>query len=416
MARSSRTVPRAGVPPSNGPIVAIACTPAPVVQAWWCADPTLRATPLVIAPPERPILAVSPLAGQAGVQPGQQIAQARLRCPALAIRPPEPEATLALYERLLDALTACSPVVEAADPAAGVAYLDGRGLSRLWGDLPGVARAALRAAAGQGLRARAGVGPIRLVALALAGRSAACAGAPVLLDAAAIAFLHDLPLGDAALGLSPAAARTLQELGVATAGDLARLPHAGLALRFGSDVLGVWQAARGLVEPPLRPWTPPERLTVAHRAEEGLEDWTIVEAVLRQLAARLSLQLHARAQAAATLALSLRCADGAEHLRRARHWPPVQATPALIAAALDLLAGSRLRAPVESLELQAADFAAPDAVQQTLWGDAARDCRGERLATVLQTQARRHGRSMLTRWRPDPLAADGWSCEEGAAG
>jgi nucleotidyltransferase/DNA polymerase involved in DNA repair len=416
MARPSRTKARAGATPASGPIVAIACTPVPLVQAWWRADPTLRTMPLVIAPPERPILAVCPLAREVGIQPGQQLAQARLRCPGLQIRPPEPEAALALYERLLDALAGCSPVIEAADPVAGVAYLDARGLSRLWGDLPGVARVALRAAAGGGLHARAGIGPTRLVALALARRAAGGADAPVLLGDEVSAFLRDLPLGDGALGLSPAVVQMLQELGVTTAGTLAGLPQAGLALRFPSEVLAVWRAARGLAEPPLRPWTPPERLAVGHRVEEGLEDWTIVEAVLRQLAARLSRQLRARAHVTATLTLSLRCTDGAEHLRRARHWPPVQAEPALTAAALDLLGGCRPGTQIEAIELQATDFAAPDAIQQTLWGDAARDRRGERLAAVLQTQARRHGRSMLRRWRPDPLAAEGWTCEEGAAG
>jgi protein ImuB len=398
--------------PDIGPVVAVACTPALLVQACWRADPALCAKPLVIAPPDGQILAGCPLAIHAGVQPGEQVAQARLRCPEVTIRPPDHEAAQVLYEHLLEALATCSPSIEAADSRTGVTYLDARGLSRLWGDPSAVARRALKAASGCELRATAGVGPTRLVALALARRTAAGAAPPVLLDGAASAFLHDLPLDDSALGLTPATVLLLREVGVITMGALARLPRASLALRFDPSVLDVWQAARGQSDAPLRPWTPPERLTVTHRVEEGLTDRTIVEAVLRRLTERLALQLQTRAQATATVTLALHCADGAQVLRRSRHWPPVQVAPALTAPILDLFAGSQPRAPIEMLELHASDLMSPASVQHTLWGDAARDRRGERVAAVLQTHARCHGRSMLRHWHPDPHAADGWSCED----
>jgi len=370
---------------------------------------------LAIASPDGHILAACPLAVQTGVQPGQQVAQARLRCPEVRIRPADHEAALTFYERLLDALATCSPVIEAADSVAGVAYIDARGLSRLWGGIQGVGRVAVGLASDRGLRAGAGIGPTRLVALALARTTPMDAEPAVLLDGAADTFLRNLSLADLAPGLTSTAARTLHELGISTVGVLAELPRAGIALRFGPDVLTVWHAARGLPEPPLCPWAPPARLVVTHRDEDGLEDWTILEAVLLRMVEQLAGQLQARAQATATLSLSLRCTDGAEHLRRTRHWPPLQATPPLIAAALELLTGSRPTSPVDLVDLQASDLGMPNTVQHGLWDDAARDRRGERLAAILQTQARRHGRSMLRRWRPDPLSADGWSYD-GVAG
>jgi protein ImuB len=396
--------------------VAVVCGPALLVQGCWRADPALRATPLAIAPPDGQILAACPLAIDAGVRPEDRVAQARLRCPDLTIRPPDDEAALALYERLLDALATCSPAIEATDSVVGVAYLAARGLARLWGSLQGVAQAAVRAASSIGLTVSAGIGPTRLVALALAMRTTPESEPPLLLGDAAAAFLRDLPLDTAALSVPPTAVETLCEVGIATAGMLARLPRAGLALRYGPEVLAAWHAARGLPEAPLLPWTPLARMTVMHRDEEGLADRTILEALLRRLAERLALQLQARAQATATLTLSLRSTDGAEHLRRTRHWPPLHTLPALTVAALDLLSGSQPPAPVEVLDLQALDLVSPAIVQHSLWDDAARDRRDEQLAAVLQTHARRHGRNVLRRWRPDPLALDGWSCEEGAAG
>ena len=63
--------------------------------------------------------------------------RAQLLCPGLAVRRPDAAAATLLRADLLDALLAVSPRVEAADPAAGVLYLDGRGLGCLWGG-PGV--------------------------------------------------------------------------------------------------------------------------------------------------------------------------------------------------------------------------------------------------------------------------------------
>src|SRR5207302_4143148 len=117
------------------------------------------------------------------------------------------------------ALSAISPVVEAAASAAGLAYLDARGLERLWGARAAGARKALQALAARDVAARAGAGPTRVVALALARRMGA-EGPRALAEPEARAFLHALPIDDPALGLSPVTATALRELGLTTAGAL----------------------------------------------------------------------------------------------------------------------------------------------------------------------------------------------------
>jgi hypothetical protein len=133
-----------------------------------------------------------------------------------------------------------------------------------------------------------------------------------------------------------------------------------------------------------------------------------VQALLRRLSDRLAAQLVERGQAAATLTLHVTCEDGARLAQRAHYGTPLQAAPALAAAALDLLARSRLTSPVEALALQATDLRRPEARQRGLWDDQAVDRRHERLAAAMAAHAQRYGQGRLRRLRRDPLAADGW--------
>ena len=95
------------------------------------------------------MLAASVDAAAAGVQPGQRLAQARIACPDLRTAPPDDLAATVLYEDLLHVLGTLSPILEAADPAHGLVYLDARGLDPLIGDLAAVAGAALTAASAE---------------------------------------------------------------------------------------------------------------------------------------------------------------------------------------------------------------------------------------------------------------------------
>src|SRR5205085_10472309 len=216
-----------------------------------------------------------------------------------------------------------SPVVEAADSAAGLAYLDAHGLERLWGDPAAVARKALQALATRDLAARAGAGPARLVALALARRMGA-EGPRALAEPEARAFLHALPINDPTLGLLPTTATALRELGITTAGALAALPLAGVALRFGPDAIAAHHSVAGAADPPLHPWRPPDSLAVEHRVEAGVLDATIVQALLRRLSDRLAAQLVERGQAVATLMLHVTCEDGARLAQRAHYGIPLR--------------------------------------------------------------------------------------------
>jgi nucleotidyltransferase/DNA polymerase involved in DNA repair len=305
----------ASSPVPAGVIVAVLLNPPLPVQAAWHAAPATRGVPLVVGAAGGPVLATCPQAAMRGVAAGQSAAQARLRCPDLRVAPPDHVAASLLWDTLLDALAGVSPLVEAADGESGLAYLDARGLDLLWGDGAAVARQALRVLAAHGLVARAGVGPTRTVALALARRMTDD-GPRLLTRTDARPFLRALPLHDPALGLPPATVAALADLGIRCAWNLADLPRDALALRVDAPVMAAWERVTRLDAPPLRPWAAPETFAVAYRPEGGLADRTMLERLLGELAVGLAARLAGRGRTAGTLTLALSCDDGAVLARR----------------------------------------------------------------------------------------------------
>jgi len=409
--RGPRDAPRARAEQPVSLPIAIQLDPPALLQAAWRATLALRGGPLAIAAPGGRILAACPRAGAAGVTAGHTIAQARLRCPDLALAPPDAAAARALYEDLLHLLSTLSPLVEATDPAHGHATLDARGLASLWGareedwDGAPVARAAVAALARHGLRARAGCGPTRLAAYLLCTH--APDGALTLSPAHKDRALRSVALTAPALGLDVATTRALGEVGVATVGALLDLPAAAVADRFGPALRATCRRLTGPDDRPLTRWTLPPHHEVA-RHLDGVDDSAVVDAVLQDLCARLQARLQADGLAAATLTVRLLCEDGAYRTGQTRCWPPLQTAPALADAARTARTACPVTAPLTEIAVQASDLCPPEARQPGLFLDA-RDRRRERLAALAAAHQRRHGSPLFGSWRPDALSDDGWT-------
>jgi protein ImuB len=165
-----------------------------------------------------------------GVHPGMRLGEALARCPRLMLVPPDPAGVADLWERLLVRMESVGAAVEPERP--GLACFEADGLLRLHGGVEGLLAAARRA-----LRtpARYGVAPSRFAAVAAATR--ARVRRPVIVAGGrdrARAFLASMPV--ALLRARPALAElpeALERLGVRTLGELAALPAAALADRFG---------------------------------------------------------------------------------------------------------------------------------------------------------------------------------------
>jgi protein ImuB len=177
-----------------------------------------------------------------GVHPGMRLGEALARCPRLTLVPPDPAGVADAWERLLVRLESIGASVEPERP--GLVCFEARGMLRLHGGIEGVLAAARRA-----LRtpARYGVAPSRFAAVAAATRARVRRAVIVSGDRVqAREFLAPMPV--TLLRARPALAElpeALERLGVATLGELAALPPATLADRFGRAGLLAHEQACG---------------------------------------------------------------------------------------------------------------------------------------------------------------------------
>jgi protein ImuB len=201
-----------------------------------------------------------------GVRPGMRLGEALARCPRLVLVPPDPAGVADHWERLLVRLESIGAAVEPERP--GLVCFDARGLLRLHGGRAPRASESeqlvdLLAAAHRALRfpARYGVAPSRFAAIAAATRARTRRPEVVTGDrTSAQAYLASMPVAllRARLALADLP-EALQRLGVGTLGELAALPVAALADRFGQRGLLAHELARG-GDSALRPRTASEFL------------------------------------------------------------------------------------------------------------------------------------------------------------
>jgi protein ImuB len=205
----------------------------------------LLQTPCALAPEPGGVQVVGEvsLAAEAfGVHPGMRLGEALARCPRLALVPPDPAGVADAWERLLVRLESMGASVEPERP--GLVCFEAQGLLRLYRGIEGVLRAARRA-----LRtpARFGVAPSRFASVAAATR--ARVRRPAIVSggrAEAREFLATMPV--ALLRARPALTElpeALERLGVGTLGELASVPAASLADRFGRAGLLAHELACG---------------------------------------------------------------------------------------------------------------------------------------------------------------------------
>jgi protein ImuB len=224
----------------------------------------LAAGPVALAPEpgrEQLIGEASAAAEAYGVKAGLRLGEALARCPALRLVAPDPAGVADEWERLLSALEGIGAAVESGP--SGLAWFEADGLRALHGEVEGVIAVARRAL---GRPARIGAAPTRFAALAAASRARARRAelAPAG-PARQAGYLAPLPV--ALLATRPELAalpETLERFGIDTLGELAALPRAALADRFGPAGPLARDLARGR-DAPLRPRRPSERL------EERLE-------------------------------------------------------------------------------------------------------------------------------------------------
>jgi protein ImuB len=346
--------------------------------------------PLALAPePGRePVVGEPSAAAEAyGVQAGMRLGEALARCPGLRLVPPDPAGVADAHDRLLTALEAIGAAVEGGRP--GLAFFDAHALRHLYTDLPGVVTAARRAA---GRPTRVGVAPVRFAALAAASR-ARPRRTEVVERRAVRRVLAPLPVallatfaegrGDHADAVLAALPEPLTRLGVATLGELAALPRAAVADRFGVPGLRARDLALGR-DTPLRPRAPLEQLEEALELPESASGPQLEQA-LGLLIDRLLARRERRGRALRAAVVSATLVEGGTWRERLTFREPLADPRRMRLVLAPKLAG--LPAPAEVLRLRAEGFGPPAGAQGALLTEPA-TARSERLREAIrQTRA-----------------------------
>ena len=251
----------------------------------------------------RVLLAVDSVASEAGLQPGQALADAQAILPDVALHPAEPEADAAWLRRLA-LWSLCVTPLPAVDAPDGL-LLDITGAAHLHGGEEALLHAVTTRFARAGVTVRAAIAgtPDAAAALARAGRHGAVV--PPGGEAAAIA-----PLPLASLRLPAATIATLHRLGLRRVGAVLEQPRAPLARRFGAALTDALDAATGERPRPIRPLRPPPDFAAAREFLEPIVTREAIDATLDRLLPALCGELERAGSGARRLVLLAFRVDG----------------------------------------------------------------------------------------------------------
>jgi protein ImuB len=346
----------------------------------------LLRTPAALAPSGPPtrearVGEASPAAEAFGVRAGTPLGEALARCPSLTLVPPDPAGVADRWERLLVRLESIGAAVEPERP--GLACFAARGLLRLHGGSLERVLAAARHALRQ--PARLGVGPSRFCALAAASR--ARVRRPMVVaggEAEAAVYLARLPVA-LLRGRRETVAlpEPLERLGIATLGELAALPRAAVADRFGAQGLLAHELACGR-DGKLAPRQPPERLAEELELPEALSGIQLDHA-LRVLVDRLLARRERRGRTLRAVVLSAALVEGGTW-RDLVPFREALADPQRMRLALAQRL-ALLPAPAERLQLAVERFGPPASDQCSLLDEAAAVRRSRLREAVRQARA-----------------------------
>ncbi len=363
-------------------------------------DPSLRGKPVIVGGSRTRgvVAAASYEARRFGVYSAMPMAIALRLCPQAVVVRHHMDRYAAASHRFMAILGDFSPVVEAL--SFDEAFLDLTGSERLLGPASAVAaRIKQRVQDELALVASVGIAPTKMAAK-IASDIDKPDGLRVVAAAELQAFLDPLPAGRL-FGVGEVTGLALQQLGLATIGDVARYPESALIARLGPQ-LGPHLAAlaRGEDRREVEAEQPP--VTVGHQQtfEHDTADRGDLELVLIQQLDRVAERLRRAELRATVVGVIVKYDDFRQLTRRHTLADPTTDAAVLIRAALPLLAAvdidDRPRRRVRLLGGFVAGLERRDAPRQ-LGLDEATRARGERLGETLDKLRDRFGGAAVKR-------------------
>ena len=263
-----------------------------------------RAAVVTAGDPQRAVVACNERATRQGIAPGMGLNAALALVPGLRVLERRPVAEAALLDRLGRWALQFTPVVSLEPPAAVLAEV--RGSLDLFGGVMALLRRALAGLSASGLSASLALAPTARGALWIARAELAMT---VTRSDAMPGIASRLPL--ACLQWPMDIVATLAGLGIRSVADLARLPRAGFATRFGPRLLDELDEGLGRRPEPRRRFLVPERFDERLELHDAAESTELLQPALGRLLARLAAFLRARASGIRELRVDLLHRDAA---------------------------------------------------------------------------------------------------------
>ena len=350
--------------------------------------PELRGRPVIVGadPKGRGVVSAASYEARVfGVRSAMPIGKAARLCPDGVFLPVDMDKYVAASRQIMAILDDFSPLVEPV--SVDEAFIDLTGTTSLFGPAPdAVGRIKARIRSETGLTASAGLATNKFIAK-VASDLKKPDGLVVVEAGREAEFLAPLPI-ERLWGVGKATAKDLAALGIATIGQLQRLPRATLVTRLGDHGAGLHDLAFGLDDRPVEPWTPPKSMGAETTFERDTTDRARLDTTLRGQAERVARELRAERLAAARVTLKLRFADF-RTLTRSHTSDPTQDGLELYRRVAILLSRETLAQPVRLVGVSASALTAEQTGQLGLLGDDA--VRRERLARAVDRITGRFG-------------------------
>ncbi len=357
-------------------------------------DPSLRGKAIIVgAPDSRSVVSsASYEARRFGVRSAMPVSHALRLCPTAIVVLPHFDRYLELSAQVMSVFRDVTPLVEPL--SIDEAFLDVRGVRRLWGS-PGEIARALRTRVQEqtGLTCSIGVAATKHVAK-MASTISKPDGLLIVPASETDAFLR--PRSVRALwGVGPKAAESLEGRGIRTVADVLDTPRDVLDRALG-PAMGdrIWHLARGI--DPREVDTQRVEKSVGHEEtfHTDIDDPLILRAELRRLADRVGARLRAGGWEASTIAIKVRFADFTTVSRSQTLPEPTAVGQRIGDAAHDLFEAVERRLPIRLIGVRAEKLRPAGSSPLALWDD---DQEWRRIEDALDSAAARFGRGAVTR-------------------
>ena len=350
--------------------------------------PELRGRPVIVGadPKGRGVVSAASYEARVfGVRSAMPIGRAARLCPAGVFLPVDMDKYVAVSRQIMAILDDFSPLVEPV--SVDEAFVDLTGTTSLFGPASqAVARIKRRIHTETGLTASAGLATNKFIAK-IASDLRKPDGLVIVEAGHEAEFLAVLPI-ERLWGVGKATAKDLAALGVATIGQLQRLPRATLVARLGDHGADLHDLAFGRDDRPVEPWTPPKSMGAETTFERDTTDRARLDTTLRSQAERVARELRAERVAAARVTLKLRFADF-RTLTRSHTTDPTQDGLELYRRVARLLSRETLAQPVRLIGVSASALTVEQTGQLGLLE--ANAVRRERLARAVDRITGRFG-------------------------